>query len=434
MNLSKMNRFLTNSQLNIYRNNKIYDERNFVVSIRNIFTSKKEIKLNHSFILKSYISNNYSNNNKVILIKDNGLDSILKLSKISKSKTNNFIINKSDENKISRIEKYYSNNLLCLDISLPKSISKYNDRVRKFGSRDESTQLNTWIISTISNNNINDFDIILSEKLIQRMDLTNLITILFHSSKLKKIMKNNNDTKFCSINNEQILLIANQMKKVFLKRNYKKEISSITIGNLMYSLSMFNYCDKNLSILIDAIFDIVDLNFTENLTPQAASNSLYGLHGLSSEHSCVRKLLPPLSNILLTCNKPLGSNEVSGMLFGLNNLNSNHNEVRTLLKSIPRLIQSCKEPLSVQAVSNSLIGLKYMNSEHIEVRNIIKEFNLLLKNSDNEQFQKKKNTSNIINCIKGLSSFDSKHSEVKDLLENLHKIFKSSLSLPDCDR
>jgi hypothetical protein len=422
-----MNRFLASSQLNICNNNK----GNLVISIRNIFTIKKEIKLNYSLILKSYISNNNNNNNKSTIIKDSGIDSILKLSKISKTKTNNFKRSKNNKHKITKIEKYYSNNLLCTNITLPKSISIYDDKVRENGSRDESIQLNTWIISTINNNNLNDFDIILSEELIRRMDLTNLITILFHVSKMKKIMKNNNennDTKIFVINNEKILLIANQMKQVFLIRNYKKKINDITIGNLLYSLSMFTYCDENLSILIDSISDIIE-NCSDNLSPQAVSNSLYGLQGLSSKYLCIRKLLPLLSNLLVTCDQPLGAKEVSAALYGLKSLNSNHNEVRILLKSIPRLIQSCKEPLSAQVVSNSLIGFKNLNSNSIEVRNIIKEFNLLLKNSDIEQLQ----TRHITSCIHGLSSFDSKHSEVKDLLETLNYIFLSSLEPPSFD-
>ena len=104
--------------------------------------------------------------------------------------------------------------------------------------------------------------------------------------------------------------------------------------------------------------------------PQAISNALYGLQGMSSDCAEVRALLSVLTSRIESCIEPLTAQQMCDAIYGLKGMKSDSVEVHTLLSVLVRMVQRCTEiPNSVQA-SNAMFGLQGLDSSHIDVISI----------------------------------------------------------------
>jgi hypothetical protein len=142
----------------------------------------------------------------------------------------------------------------------------------------ESIKLNQRIISSINNDDIIDFKYILSNEF-NKMNLSNLITLLFHSTRKSKKIKNHDDYM---LSVEQILQITKQINQ---KIN-KEKINGIYIASLLYSYT-------SLSLIRD----------------------------IFPKYYFLKELLKVATNMIKLCKEPLNAHHISMSLYSLRCLN-----------------------------------------------------------------------------------------------------------------
>lgn len=142
----------------------------------------------------------------------------------------------------------------------------------------ENIKLNQRIISSINNDDIIDFKYILSNEF-NKMNLSNLITLLFHSTRKSKKIKNHNDY---ILSVDQILQITKQINQ----KIYKEKINGIYVACLLYSYT-------SLSLVRDTF----------------------------PKYYFLKEMLKVTTNMVKFCKEPLSAQQVSMSLYSLRCLN-----------------------------------------------------------------------------------------------------------------
>lgn len=170
----------------------------------------------------------------------------------------------------------------------------------------------------------------------------------------------------------------------FLETKKFKEAEPLAISQTLRSLSLYNSEEPCNILFVHEMVKILN-DSKKQFNAQHLSDSIYGLHELSSNHEEVRNLIKALTKKIKNCtDKGFNSQEVYDVLYGMQRMNCKRGAVRSMIAALNTKFECCTEPLVLHIVTEALEKLTGLNdtdcTEVMDMQQILKD------KSDSELF------------------------------------------------
>ena len=202
------------------------------------------------------------------------------------------------------------------------------------------------------------------DKLIDQCDTANIVDILRKSSDIAKLK----NTYFLR---SHLPTIATRLATI---SSLGATWSGEDIAIICYGMRFAKPTDDGVAGILSAMAAAVTQRLALGLKFQSrhAAWLAIGLSGSGFDNEVHGKYLLALAGIIRNCPRSFEYQTVGNILYGLRGMSCNHTEVRDVISAVAFRIPQCQGALDSKVVGISIYGLKGMSSDHPEVRDFLR--------------------------------------------------------------